>query len=275
MPGRRRPRGHPWVAGQGSQGQGLGREKRAHSAGCDRRLHRGPPASAPEPLLQSREVGKRAGPAWACLPQNERLAAGLTLSSGHAQYHPRDRGRGCAHARQARGRGRPDRRTRNHRLLGLRTSRPRAHTVLRPAPSTAGLVLGNSEALGAAQSGLSRTASGQWPQRPVRAGGAPAHAEPSSLHPRPWRARDYTSQRRPRLGPTEAAGEDARFQRRPGGDCCQGPTGQRVELEYSCVRVTITECLLCARGVLLVAGYCDKSGRKYPAFGKRACTPVD
>ena len=40
---------------------------------------------------------------------------------------------------------------------------------------------------------------------------------------------------------------------------------QLLELEYSCVRVTITERLLCARGVLLVAGYCDKSGRKDPS----------
>lgn len=92
---------------------------------------------------------------------------------------------------------------------------------------------------GAAQSGPSRSGTGQWPQRRDRAGSAPALAEPRSRNPvgRGWRA-DYTSQRPPREGPAEAAWEDAAPASGPyAGERRDGRASVRLGLEYSCIRL--------------------------------------
>ena len=101
--------------------QGLGREERAHSASCNCQPHRtlpGPARLRPAATSPGERGGEVRGPCLGLPPPNQTLAASWTPSSGHAQSHPQDGGRGRTHARKARGRCRPNPRTRNHRLSG-------------------------------------------------------------------------------------------------------------------------------------------------------------
>lgn len=190
MPGRRRPnilrrragppQGQVWEREEGPLSRPVTTEPTAAR----------PPPPPPTPATSSRV--ERWGSARARQglppPNLERLSRPDTLLRPRPVPPAGPWWRGGAHARQARGRSRPDPRTRNHCVLGSLTSRPRAHTGLRPAPPApaAGLVVGNSEALGAAQKvALAAPRLDKWPQRPGRAAGALC-VPGAGLPPPPW-----------------------------------------------------------------------------------------
>lgn len=211
--------------------QTLGREERAHSP---RGTHRPPPcpaalASAPQTRLPGEGCrGARAPrrPA-APPPQNSTPTASSTPSSGHAQSHPQDGGRGPADTRRTRGRCRSYPHARNHCLpefpdfaisappkVWAGSPRPR----LRLSPLQFCSADGRPCAASAAPGLDNGRSAGAEPEVRLRTRSLAPATQGSGERA------DYTSQRPPRAAPRRQLGSKPRIS--PGaaaGLSCEGP----------------------------------------------------